>query len=40
MTSARNTRVSFAKNAVIIGPLTHDLKTVKYFAGVNNLSPI
>ena len=38
MTSARNTRVSFAKNAGIIGPLTRDLKTIKYFAGVNNLS--
>jgi hypothetical protein len=38
MTSARNTRVSFAKNAGIIGPLTHAPKTVKYFAGVNNLS--
>jgi predicted small integral membrane protein len=35
MTSARNTRVSFAKNAVII---IHALKTIKYIVVVNNLS--
>ena len=35
MTSARNSRVSFVRNAGIIGHSTHAPKTVKYFVYVN-----